>query len=375
MTSSRQLPSSYNENTYGDETRDYTSLATWESDTDNDLVTATEGEVLTCYDDDAPYEDNINMGGATTNSSYFRVIRAADGQRGDSTTGVRFEKTGVAADTSIFRISTEDYTRCHDIAAKVSTTGVKDAFCFEARNSPNARFVGCYAYDSSVNNSSAFIYGFRFLRNGTSNAGYCINCVADNIQQHKTTYYGGAFGIETNTFFSNYTVTAYFYNCTAIDCDHSFRINTICKDGTFTGYAKNCISQNADVSDFSIRQLTEGPTASWDKTTCVEDDSVVFNADGYHLASADTSARGEGTDLSADGTFAFDDDIDGDSRIEWDIGADEYTEPENINIKINIGDEWKYVTKMQINIGDTWKEVTKAQINIGDTWKTIFDNS
>jgi hypothetical protein len=42
------------------------------------------------------------------------------------------------------------------------------------------------------------------------------------------------------------------------------------------------------------------------------------------------------------------------------------------NMQLNIGDDWKEITKVQINIGDSWKNVTKAQVNIGDEWKTIF---
>lgn len=53
--------------------------------------------------------------------------------------------------------------------------------------------------------------------------------------------------------------------------------------------------------------------------------TFVFAGSGdYHLDSTDTGARGKGTDLSSDGTYAFSDDIDGDTRSAWDAGADEY---------------------------------------------------
>jgi len=41
-------------------------------------------------------------------------------------------------------------------------------------------------------------------------------------------------------------------------------------------------------------------------------------------------------------------------------------------IKINIGDTWKDVDKININIGDIWKDVSELWINIGDIWKQIF---
>ncbi len=49
-----------------------------------------------------------------------------------------------------------------------------------------------------------------------------------------------------------------------------------------------------------------------------------------------------------------------------------YTEAEDINMKINIGDAWKEVEGMKINVGDAWKEVEGAKVNIGDSWKEIF---
>ncbi len=51
---------------------------------------------------------------------------------------------------------------------------------------------------------------------------------------------------------------------------------------------------------------------------------VAPGSDDYHLAVGDTGARGKATDLSADGVFAFDDDIDNDTRSTWDCGADEF---------------------------------------------------
>ena len=45
----------------------------------------------------------------------------------------------------------------------------------------------------------------------------------------------------------------------------------------------------------------------------------------YHLLAFDVGARCKGTDLSADGLFPFNYDIDGNLRITWDAGADEAT--------------------------------------------------
>ena len=45
-----------------------------------------------------------------------------------------------------------------------------------------------------------------------------------------------------------------------------------------------------------------------------------LSRDDYHLKAAATGVRGEGTDLSA----YFTTDVDGETRVAWDIGADEY---------------------------------------------------
>jgi len=77
MASSRQLPVSYDEKTFGAAgfSRDYTSLETWESATDTDRVTAESGAVLTCHDDSASYNMKVAIAGATTNSSYYVTIQ------------------------------------------------------------------------------------------------------------------------------------------------------------------------------------------------------------------------------------------------------------------------------------------------------------
>ena len=83
--SAKKLPISYNTSTYGNATRDYTSLTAWEAATDNDLVAASCGEVLDCYDDAASFDDHIKFESATCDNNCFRMIRAASGEEGDGT--------------------------------------------------------------------------------------------------------------------------------------------------------------------------------------------------------------------------------------------------------------------------------------------------
>lgn len=61
---------------------DYTSLDTWEADTDNDLVTAEEIETIQV---DGVFAVTTVVAGATTNASYYRRIEGISGGRHDGT--------------------------------------------------------------------------------------------------------------------------------------------------------------------------------------------------------------------------------------------------------------------------------------------------
>lgn len=292
MASSRRLPVSYNEKTFGASGygRDYTSLATWEDDTDIDLVTAGKGEVLTCYDDASPYNQIITMAGATTNSSYFRVVRAASGMRGTPTSGVRFYSSATATNSYVFN-SSEDYSCFYDIECHWSTDTTNQRLTFYFAGNYH-KPVGCTAYGRGGTNT---IIGFYYLG---SNGCVTVNCYSTNGGSGATSFGYHLFTASVN----------YFYNCTSrynnIGFSNSLAINQI---------AKNCISQNNSTAFSSY----------WTQTTCVTS-GVTFEADGYHLSASDTGAKGLGTDLRADATYCFNDDIDGDIRgAIWDIGCDQ----------------------------------------------------
>ena len=100
MATARGVPANPNTSTYGTggAGRDYTSLQTWESATDNNLVTANAGEILDCFDDAASFTDNFSSGGMTdgvTDATRFRVVRGSSADRHDGTSnnGVHFTPT------------------------------------------------------------------------------------------------------------------------------------------------------------------------------------------------------------------------------------------------------------------------------------------
>ncbi|MCK5613313.1 hypothetical protein KAR91_66190, partial [Candidatus Pacearchaeota archaeon] len=293
MASSRRLPLSYNTSTYDSAGgKDYSVLQTWEAATDIDLVTATNGEVLECYK--GAHADNIFTSGATTNSSYFRVIKPASGEghsgipKSDSSC-VEFHGT----QNNLFTLE-ETYFQLHDLVLK--STAIGDYCNVIKLQFDQTKVIGCLVYDSAGATSEHR----GILCNATGGTTYVINCLVHNIQDYGILAQNG---------------TGYIYNCTATDCD----VRGFQQWGGGTGIAKNCVAEDNSPAQWG---------GTWTKTTCTDDDGVVFNntaGDDYTLDSTDTIAKDQGTDLSGDGNYAFDDDILGNTRSgTWDIGFHEY---------------------------------------------------
>ena len=293
MASSRKTGTNEQIKTYGNATRQYTALATWEAATDTNLVTAAQSQVLECYDDAASFNDRVTLDGSTTNASYFRIIRPASGQGHDGTpnNGVYFEST---IDLANFNIS-EQYSQIQDIIARLNINSVTSRYTFII-SQPNGAIVGCIAYDSA-NIGTGGVHGLEL--NNSSSSAYAINCLVISMDNQGFSGTGNG--------------THYFYNCTSVNNITGFLANT------GTNNAKNCVASGNTTNDW---------VGTWTKTTCTAEGAnpTYVNPAGndFHLASADTVCINQGTDLSADAVYAFDDDIDKTSRSgAWDIGADE----------------------------------------------------
>lgn len=92
------------------------------------------------------------------------------------------------------------------------------------------------------------------------------------------------------------------------------------------GVVQNCTHVNCAIGGYA-NSFTNSGFAGCDsygdgtRTTCSTDTPTFVDADNddFHLAAEDTTWRSQGTDLSA----YFTDDIDGDTRTAWSIGADD----------------------------------------------------
>jgi hypothetical protein len=308
MASSRRTGTNENISTFGGagQGRDYTSLATWEAATDNDLVTATQSEVLECYDDVASFNEALDLNGATTNSSYFRIIRPAAGQGHDGTpnNGVFFDISGIGGDA--WRIE-EENASIQDVILKATINSAVGRSVLDIQMGP-ANFAGVIVFDSDNIGAGTLIAAFEIQEDDV----VCVNCLAlDNN--------GDGFNFDQGN-------AGTCYNCTSIGNADGFLED----DGPLL--LKNCLADN-NTTDFnggtggnnnaSGDATAPGTSARINQTFTF----VNSGADDYHLTGSDGGARNFGADLSADGVFAFDDDIDFETRpgeSVWDIGFDEY---------------------------------------------------
>jgi len=326
MGSARKVGTNESIHTYGNGTRNYTALQTWEDAHTINCVTGTTSPVLECYDDAASFNDYVVILGATTDATYFRIIRPAAGQGHDGTpnNGVTFICT---TDTNIFTLQ-EIYSQIQDIIAKVSiASGTAIRYAFTQSGSCNSSaVVGCIAYDCLIGSTGT---GQGFVIAPTaSNVGFAIDCLAHNCEGD---------GFRTSSFTTN--SGGRFYNCTSTN-NGTYGFRMLGNQATGVHIWTNCLASDnttADFSDGTTGSPTRTVTYCASKDTTADDWGGAGNhishtftfvnsgGDDFHLASNDAGAIDLGTDLSADAIYPFNDDIDKCVRSgSWDIGFDEY---------------------------------------------------
>lgn len=278
---------------------DYDDLDDWEAATDLDLVnTEHNSPVLECHKGYHDAGSVINMGGATCNGTYRRIIRpvSADMHSGiPKTDGSIVCFAPDVANGSGLRI-TEAYSSLQDLCV---IWAVDDASsCYGVYlNGGNNVAVGCM---SKVTNTGVGV-GLHTVTNGSSLVIVCLGfeCKTDNFRINVA---------GTNV-----------YNCTS-DSAGQDGFDDVSAASTF----KNCLAWGSGSDDYetigtSVTCADEDGTGDF---TLSAEPFVDSANDDYHL---DTGADGidDGTDVSGDG-FG-DDDIDFETRSgSWDVGFDEY---------------------------------------------------
>jgi hypothetical protein len=290
---------------------DYTAPGTWEAATDNDLVSATTTEVLECYADGSPYtiSGTLTIAGATTNSTYRRIVRCAPGQgyNGIPGNGVVFSST---SDANMWSI-TEANFQLQDLTIQLLSNTGSTARTAVVMNGTSGLAVGLLV---------------KATHSGSSNIGMStnadltkiINCLVYECDGH---------GIRM---IANTGKTHYLYNDTVVACgDEGYSLSNA---ADIVAIMKNCLGSGNSTADFDPDPNMEHCASSdstadngTSPTNCRVDQTFTFvnaGGDDYHLATNDAGAKGFGTSLAADATFPFDDDVDGNLITTWSIGFD-----------------------------------------------------
>lgn len=277
--------------TFGDGTRDYSSLSSWVTATAVNCVGTTTSYHLNMFPDSASFPDVATISGATVNATYRRSMSldASVTWNGSPTTGVRF----VQSTSNVTLTISEAFFRCWHFSVEQSTSAAANTFGI-ACNAANAMIIGVNA--KCTNAGSGTGRGFRSY--GTSTDLFFWMCTAWECEGNGFHLDGGA-------------VTKWLYGCKAIDNG----------DYGFNQFAGTCVAKNCAADG----NATGSFDTVWD-TRCIgnaADDTLVpgmsrltgvtfayvdYASNDYRTAVSCPSA-GMGADLSDDDQFPFDVDL------------------------------------------------------------------
>jgi len=289
---SARLPLAYNTSTLG---VDYATMEAWKTArvSGNDMVTAEMGEVLVIPE--GTYTDWVEIFGATTDADYFPVVMAAEGAT------VIFAPTDLAhvgnyVDSFNYTIAVwVPYTKIVGINIDwIGLDGVHNDWLKTPvlihSDVPHVRVINC-----TVKNTTAPLYigaGIAAFSAGTTDIGI-INCAVGD-SDYGIALFNGAAG--------------FLYNDTVKGCTTGYYANSS------TPIAKNCLA-DSNTTDWS---------GTFTKTACVDGTPTYAGGTDFDLDPTDTVARGQGTDLTADGTWAYGYDLHDATRpTTWSVGADD----------------------------------------------------
>lgn len=285
---------------------DYSSLSAWEAGQQK-VIAAGDTEQAECY----AFQDTtiVTIDGWTTVATGYIRIYTPTAERHNGTLGTGYRLVANAAFNRVLRIN-EDFVRLEGIAIRHSTTAFN--------GSENAIFNSNSGSTRDIRIEKCLITGGIQSINSSGGVLKVANCFI---------FTGGP-----TAFVSSFGPSApndAIYNCTAVAAT-----NGITSSGG-TCLVKNCYVSAASGTEFSSSGQTRttcahASSASWSNSTAsiaydtTNFTNVTAGSEDLHLVSgASATLKTGGTDLSADATFPFSDDIDGDTRSDWGIGADE----------------------------------------------------
>ena len=284
----------------------YTSLSAWEAAEQTDLDAA--GDTHVCYVRSGSGGDDTSdctIDGWTTSSGNEILIECASGNRhsgkwddssyvweGSGGNGTTFQ----VDDNYVSMVGLQfDHTLGNNANAWIEVTGTNffmDKCIGRMTGGANNHFIfGTGASTGEIRNTIGYDFDDIIFDADTSAAQpswYFRNCTGVN---------------DSETTFATAYNDAEWHNCCAFDSTDSYT-------GTPNAATNNAYSEGTDPG-------SNGVDISSDAGTDLFTD---YNNDDFHVKDTNSSLYDAGADLS--GTFT--DDIDSETRSQWDIGADEY---------------------------------------------------
>lgn len=287
---------------------DYTTLSAWEAGRQGNL-TGLGPEIAECSGNLSDTTAVVVDGWTTTASDYIQIITPqADRHAGVwDTSKYRLEVNG--AFFRALRI-VEDFVRVEGLQIRqTNSSGYPSAGVQSTSGSADIRFESCIVRSASTSTGDG--HGVSFNGNGAM------------LLRNSVVYTPGGAAVRTHQGYAG-TPTTLIQNCTLVggtygvireDTETVTVTNTYAHGGTdaYNGTMTRSTCAHSSASSFS------GSTASIAHTTA-NFLNVTGGSEDYHLQSgADATLLTGGADLS--GTFTTD--IDGETRSDWSIGADE----------------------------------------------------
>lgn len=292
--------------------RAYASLVEWEADEQTDLTTGPDTMIVYCSGTAA--DGGVGVSGWTVSESAFVYILTTLENRHSGVwteDKYRIETTG---GISIY----ENYTRIEGIQIKLTSS--------------TANKIGIYGTGGVTDGTISHCI-IRAVFSGSGD-GYAIALEDSDWKIYNNIIYDWINGATDclGLWTAGNGGTCAFYNNTVYNCRRGIRSinanngpiarNNIVYDCSAEDYYI-AISAFPAASDYNVSSDTTAPGGNSRINQAV---TFVDSAnDNFLLASTDTAAIGYGVDLSGDGTLAFNNDIQSQTRPEtWDIGADQY---------------------------------------------------
>lgn len=298
---------------------DYSSLSAWEAAKQAVLSAPEEAE---CYDFADTTE--VAIAGWTTDATNYIRIYTPTAERHTGLIGTGYRLTNTTTFAAILTI-TEENVRLEGVELYATATNHDDLLKINATGLCDIRISYC------LFNGTAMVNFDGIEGSGAASGEYRI---------------WNNFILKTDGHGINWNVTGggvlYLYNNSIVGCAR--------KAGGFSGVlrtggtiiAKNNIVDERTTSGSNSASGAFSGTFDASSTGNLSTDTSDAGADtinsatpiyvdvannDIHLGPTDTACKNLGVDLSADANLAFTDDIDGNIRGTWDIGADEIPEP------------------------------------------------